>query len=157
MSWGNWSATWSWVERAVAYDAAIEREKLDAFKAEQVEAARRHARVLQAAISAVSVPLRIALEVSTPEGLLALKTAASASTSGLRAALDAARLSAAAIPALVQAERLTMGMTTERLEVDTPTVDVIAQRIVADPKATELAVELLDRVSKQASDSSGEV
>ena len=154
MTWGDWSATWDWVERAAAYDAAIEREKLNAFKGEQIEAARRHARAIQASISALIIPVKIALETAaTPAGLLELKTAALASTTGLRAALADARVSAAAIPALVQAERLTLGMNTEHHEVsEFPAVDPVAMRIATDPAATELAQRLLTLIAKERSE-----
>ncbi len=115
-----------------------------------MEAGRRHARVLQAAISALTIPIRIALETgSTTSGLETLRHAAQATALGLRAAVAEARFSAAYLPALVQAERLTLGMTTEHYEFsETPKVDVVAQRILMDPAAMDLAIELLDRVAR---------
>jgi hypothetical protein len=151
MSWGDWSARWGWVERAGAYDAHLDRQKRTAFEAEQVEAARRHARVLQAAISAATIPLRIALETAaTPDGIETLRTAALANVTGLRLAVSEARLSAASLPSLVQAERLTLGMATEHHQLtNAPTFDPVAARIVTDPVAAELAVRLLDLVASQ--------
>jgi hypothetical protein len=149
MTWGDWSARWGWVERAAFYDAHLERQKRAALQEEQVEAARRHARLLQAALSAATVPVRIALEsAATPTGLETLRTAARADVSGLRAAVAEARLSAASLPALVQAERLTLGMSTDHHEVsDAPTVDPVAARIVTDPAAMDLAIKLLDLIA----------
>jgi hypothetical protein len=149
MSWGDWSARWGWVERAGAYDAHLDGEKRRAFEREQVEAARRHARVLQAAISAATIPLRIALETAaTPNGIETLRTAALANAAGLRLAVSEARLSAASLPGLVQAERLTLGMATEHHQLtNAPAFDPVAARIVNDPAATELAVQLLSLIA----------
>jgi hypothetical protein len=149
MSWGDWSARWGWVERAGSYDAHLDRQKRTAFEAEQVEAARRHARVLQAAISAATIPLRVALETAaTPDGIETLRSAALANVSGLRLAVSEARLSAASLPSLVQAERLTLGMATEHHQLtNAPTFDPVAARIVNDPAATELAVQLLTLIA----------
>jgi hypothetical protein len=151
MTWGDWSATWGWVERASAYDTHVDRQKRIALEQEQVEASRRHARALQASIAATMMPVRIALEVATPAGLEMLRTAAQANATGLRVALAEARMAAAHLPALVASERLTLGMATERAEVqETPTVDPIAAQIVRDPALTKLASDLLDRIAHPA-------
>jgi hypothetical protein len=149
-SWGNWSARWSWVARADAFDAHLAHQKQAALEQEQVEAARRHARALQAAMSAMTVPVRLALELAaTPEGLAKLRAAATDAV-GLRGVLADARMAAAHLPALVTAERLTLGMSTERTEVEAKPVDLIAQAIVADPETTSMAVDLLARIAKVA-------
>lgn len=152
MSWGDWSARWGWVERAGAYDAHLDRQRRSAFEAEQVEAARRHARVLQAAISAATISLRVALETAaTPDGVERLRTAALASAGGLRLAVADARLSAASLPALVAAERLTLGMATEHHQLtESRTFDPIAARIATDPAALEAAIHLLSLVATPA-------
>lgn len=150
MSWGDWSVRWGWVERAAAYDASIEKQKRAALLDEQLEASRRHARVLQAAISTVTVPVRIALETaSTPAGLDALRTSARASASGLRTALAEARLSAVHLPQLIVAERLVLGLTTESHELrEGPFIDNIADRITSSPAATSAAVELVNQIAQ---------
>lgn len=150
MTWGDWSARWGWVERAAFFDADLDRQKRAALHEEQVEAARRHARVLQAALSTLTVPVRIALETAaTPAGLETLRTAARADAAGLRAAIAEARLSAASVPALVQAERLTLGMSTDHHEIsDVPALDPVAARIVTDPMAMDLAMQLLDLIAR---------
>ena len=152
MSWGNWSARWGWVERAAFYDAYLERQKRAALEAEQAEASRRHARALQAGLSALLVPLRVALETAAaPSGIEVLRAAAASGIAGLRAALSDARLSAAHLPALVQAERLVLGMSTDYHEVtDPPAVDPIAARIVTDPAALDAAIKLLDLIARPA-------
>ncbi len=148
MSWGNWSARWGWVERAFSYDAYLERQKRAALLDEQVEAAKRHARALQASIAATTVPVRIALEAATTAGLEMLRAAARADATGLRAAFAEARLSAANLPMLVTAERLTLGMSTDHHEITgAPAHDPVAEAIVSDPEALDLAIALLDRAS----------
>src|SRR5262245_20317344 len=155
MSWGDWSVQYRWVDRVSAFDSHLERQKRAALEAEQVEAGRRHARVLQAAISTVTLPLRVALEVAaTPTGMETLTNAARANLSGLRLAIAEARLAAAHLPQLVQAERLVLGMTTDAHEVREapPLYDPVAALIVRDPAAMELALELLNRAAKPISE-----
>ena len=64
----------------------------------------------------------------------------------LRAALAEARHAAVALPALVQAERLVLGMPTDHHQVDevSPSSDPVAAAIVRDPRALDVACELLD-------------
>jgi hypothetical protein len=150
MTWGDWSVRWAWVERAAAFDRFVDRQKRVALADAQVEAARRHARALQAAISVATIPLRIALETAaTPPGLEMLRTAAWANAAGLRAAVAEARSSAAGLPALAQAERLALGMNTDNHEYeDAPAADPISMRIASDPAAMDLAIRLLDLVAR---------
>jgi phosphoribosylcarboxyaminoimidazole (NCAIR) mutase len=157
MAWGNWSVRWGWVERAGEYDRHLEQKRRTALLDEQAEAAKRHARVLQAAISTVTLPVRIALETAaTPGGLEKLRAAANASASGLRTAIAEARLSAAHLPALVASERLVLGMSTDYLEVgEKPLFDAVAERIVRDPKAVSIAVQLVDQLARPAADDKG--
>lgn len=149
-SWGNWSARWSWVARADAFDAHLAKQKQLALEHEQAEAAKRHARALQAAISSVMLPVRTALETAaTPEGLAKLRTAAQADAAGLRGALADARMAVAHLPALIASERLTLGLSTERSEVREPPVrDLAAEAIAASPELTAAATDLLDKISK---------
>ena len=66
MTRGNWSVRWAWVSRATSYDHHLEAQKRLAFETEQIEASKRHARTLQAALAALTLPLRIALSVHQP-------------------------------------------------------------------------------------------
>jgi hypothetical protein len=146
-SWGNWSARWSWVARADAFDAHLAHQKQTALEAEQVEAGKRHARLLQAGMQAVTASLRVALDVvASPEGLTRLR-ALSATDAGLRAALVESRLAASHLPGLITAERLVLGMSTERTEIDDRRPDVLAEAIVSDPAATAMAVSLLAHIA----------
>jgi hypothetical protein len=52
------------------------------------------------------------------------------------------------MPALISTERLALGLTTKVVEPVDRREFVLADRIVADSKATELAIELLDRISR---------
>jgi hypothetical protein len=148
-SWAVWSVRWGWIERAGAFSSHLDQQKRLALEAEQVAAAQRHARVLQAGISAVTIPLRIAIEAAaSPTGLEKLRTAALASAAGLRVAVSEARLSAATLPALVAAERLVLGMATEHHQLtESPTFDPIAARIATDPAAMDAAIRLLNLVA----------
>jgi hypothetical protein len=150
MSWGNWSARWGWPQRAESYDVHLERQKRDAFRQEQIDASRRHARAIQAAIAASTASIRIALETAaTPAGLATLRTAAGTDAASLRVALAEARHAAVTLPALVQAERLVLGMPTDLHQVtDTsPMSDPVAAAIVRSPAALDAACELLDMVT----------
>ena len=148
---GELSVRYGWVARAAASDRHLDRQKLAALETEQVEAGRRHARVLQAAISALTIPVRIGAGDGFDDER-AGDVAACGAGDRPRAARGGGRsalLGGVTLPALVQAERLTLGMTTEHYEFsETPKVDVVAQRILMDPAAMDLAIELLDRVAR---------
>lgn len=148
-SWARWSVRWHWLERAAAHQAHLDEQKRVAFEAEQVEASRRHARTIAAALSANTIAIKIALEAAaSPSGIEMLRTAALASASGLRAALADARMAAMVLPPLVASERLVLGMATEHHQfAESPRFDPIAQRIATDPAAMEAAIRLLDLVA----------
>lgn len=155
MSWGNWSVRWGWLQRAESYDAHVERQKREAFRQEQIDASRRHARAIQAAMAASTASIRIALETAaTPAGLETLRSAAGTDVLSLRAALAEARHAAMTLPSLVQAERLVLGMPTDLHQVtDTsPMSDPVAAAIVRDPAAFEAASQLLDLAAASPKD-----
>ena len=148
--WKTWSVEDDWLTRSSLYDGHLERVRQRALEAEQVAASQRHARSLQAAISSLMIPVRVALETAASgAGLDALKAAARADASGLRAVVADARAAAAHLSQLVAAERLVLGLTTSRDEIrDVPMHDTIAAAIVASPEATHAAVQLLDTISR---------
>ena len=149
MTWGDWSVRWGWVERAALFDRHLESQRRTALEAEQVEAGKRHARVLQAATSSLMVSVRLALELAASQDGLSKLRAAATDAVGLRGVLADARMAAAHLPALVTAERLTLGMSTERQELIEPLgPDPIAARIVTDPTAMDLALRLLDTIAQ---------
>lgn len=148
--WAEWSSRWAWPERAAAFDAHLDRQKRNALEQEQIEAGKRHGRMLQAAQNALLVPIRVSLEeAASGAGLETLRSAARANASGLRAAVDQARMAAAHLAQLIGMERLVLGLTTDRHEVlDAPVRDVVAEAIVSSQEATSAAVQLLHAISR---------
>jgi hypothetical protein len=149
MNHGDWSARWSWVSRARAYDEHMEAQRRAAFQAEQVEAGRRQAQILAAAMTALAAPLRVALAVATkPEDIERLIAAAGATALGTRLALADARQAAALLPGVISAERTVLGLAVERgaspSPDEPPVIDPVAQAITASPELTALAEKLLD-------------
>lgn len=54
---GGWSSAWGWPERAKAYDAMLERERIGARIAAVAVMEERHAQIAEAGLAALSMPL----------------------------------------------------------------------------------------------------
>ena len=153
----RWSARWDWTGRVAVYDADLDRRVRLKFLQAQVEARERHARVAQAALTTLTIPVRAMLDaLQDPTVLERLTRQARESSDGLFALLGVVVRCASVIPAIIKMERLSLGMTTDSIEVDAR--DVLARdlsfadRITGDPEAVQLAIALLDRVAGQDAD-----
>ncbi len=154
----RWSARWGWIRRVELYDAELYRRIRLTFVQAQIEARERHARVAQAALTTLTIPVRALLDtLRDPTVLERLTRQACASPAGLIALLGVATRCASAIPAIIAVERLSLGMTTDSLDVDDKPDLSFANRIAADPEAVELAIGLLARVSLEPSQASREI
>lgn len=147
--WSVWAANWGWVERASMWDQELDRQFREKVAKDQIEARERHARLAQASLSVMAVPSRALLEMMRDaETLTKLVNHGKQGPHAMMQVLNTVARMAQVIPGLVGVERLALGLTTDSLEIaDRRDADVIATRIVEDPKATELAVALLDRVA----------
>jgi hypothetical protein len=150
--WGVWSAEWKWRDRCAAYDTEIERQVRERLIKAQVEARERHARMAQATLTTLTMPIKAVLEASqNRDWMKGLTDAASAGPHAAMAFIrDISRI-AGVFPGLVAVERLALGMSTEAVEIDDKRDDdldaVLAKRIIEDPAATELAIQLLNHVA----------
>lgn len=144
--WHQSCAEWGWVERAEAWDRsqdALAREKLTK---ERLEAAERHAKMAQAALSVLSIPSRVLLEAIQQDPLLVqnlVKEARSSPKAAIKL-IDLVSWATKGIPGLVDVERLSRGMSTEVIEIGEKR-DELGLNFASDPEATELALALLDR------------
>jgi hypothetical protein len=150
--WRLWSSEWGWVERAALWDAEIDRQHREKLVQTQLEARERHARLGQAILTVLSLPVKAALEAARDPAIVQkMIEAAGHGPAGSYQLLAAIARMASVIPSVVTMERQAVGMTTVRVEVEEQReFDVsFADRVVKDPVATELAIQLLDRVTRQ--------
>ncbi len=124
----RWCSTYSWVERAVGWDAHQDRVKREAQLAEVEAMGRRHAQQAQAYMQVLMAPaVKILAKLRNPEEAKAFHDELEAMP-----AIDAialiARL-ASQFPGLMRAERLARGESTEHVE-GTLTVEHVGQIIV---------------------------
>ena len=150
--WAIWSARWGWVDRAARWDAEIDRQHREKSMQAQLEARERHARLAQATLTVLTMPIRAALEAAKdPTVIQRLTEHAKIGSGGAIQLLATISRMAQVIPSMVTVERLALGMTTESMEVeDKRNVDAsFADRITQDPEATSLAIALLDRLARQ--------
>ena len=147
--WREWSRHYAWVERAIQWDEEIDRQTREQLAHAQVEARERHMRLAQASLTILSQPIRAALEAAKdPKLVERLTQQALDSTQGATDLINQVAMLAKVIPAIVTMERLALGMSTESIEHERKKHDeglVFANRIAADPVATRLAIQLLDR------------
>ena len=150
--WDAWASRWGWVDRAAGWDAEIDRQHREKSLQAQLEARERHARLAQATLTVLTMPVRAALEAAKdPVVIQRLTEHAKAGPSGAIQLLATISRMAQVIPSMVTVERLALGMTTQSVEVeDSRDVDAsFADRIAQDPEATSLAIALLDRLARQ--------
>ena len=98
----------------------------------------------------LSLPVKAALEAARDPALVQkMVEAAGRGPAGSYQLLAAIARVASVIPSVVTMERLALGITTDSVEVkEQREFDVsFTDRIVKDPVATELAIQLLDRVA----------
>lgn len=151
--WRLWSSEWGWVERAAVWDAEIDRQHREKLIQTQLEARERHARLAQATLTVLSLPVKAALEAARDPALVQkMVEAAGHGPAGAYQLLAAIARMASVIPSVVTMERQALGMTNESLEIEeNRDFDVeFANRIVADSEATDLAIALLHRVAAGA-------
>lgn len=146
----RWSARWDWTDRVEFYDADLDRRVRLTFLEAQIDARKRHARVAVAALATLTTPVQAMLiALRDPTVLEGLTRQALASSDGLFALLGVVVRCASVIPRIVAVERLSLGITTDLIEVDDEPDLSIANRIAGDPEAVELAIALLERVSRE--------
>jgi hypothetical protein len=149
--WRVWSSQWDWVERAALWDAEIDRQHREKVIQAQLEARERHARLAQAILTVLTVPVKAALEAARDPALVQkMIDAAGQGPAGSYQLLSTIARMAAVMPSVVTMERLALGMTTDSVEVeDKREYDAsFANRIAADPLATDLAIALLARIAR---------
>lgn len=142
------------MERAALWDAEIDRQHREKLVQAQLEARQRHARLAQATLTVLSLPVKAALEAARDPALVQkMVEAAGHGPAGSYQLLAAIARVASVIPSVVTMERQALGMTTVSVEVEEQReFDVsFADRVVKDQVATELAIQLLDRVARQPS------
>ena len=151
--WRFWSSEWGWVERAALWDAEIDRQHRETLVQAQLEARERHARLAQATLTVLSLPVKAALEAARDPALVQkMVEAAGHGPAGSYQLLAAIARMASVIPSVVTMERQALGMTTVSVEVEEKRdFDVeFANRILADSTATDLAIQILHRVASGA-------
>jgi hypothetical protein len=150
MTWGSSSARWGWVDRVALWDADVDRQARRKLAQVEIEARERHARIAQATLTVLSLPVKAALEAAQDRRLIAGLVNQIAFPSGFHALLTTIVRVASVLPAVVTMERQALGMTDGNLEIK-PERELdfsFADRIVRDQAATELAIRLLDRVAR---------
>ena len=148
--WEVWCTTWAWRQRAEAWDADVERQVRIKCAKELVDAKTLHLRIVRSNLQVAVVNSRIALEVlSDPTQIAKLVQEARGSSARLLDHLDRVTRNAHATVQLVECERLILGLATQIVDVDVEDrrADSFANRIAANPKATALAIALLDEVA----------
>lgn len=147
--WRVWSSQWGWVERAALWDAEIDRQHREKVVQQQLEARERHARLAQATLTMMSMPVKAGLEASRDPAFMKNMIDAAQQAGGARELLMLIARMAHEMPIVVTMERLALGLTTESVEVeDKRDYDVaFTDRIVADPRSVELAIQLFSRVA----------
>lgn len=148
--WRLWSSEWGWVERAALWDAEIDRQHREKLIQTQLEARERHARLAQATLTVLSLPVKAALEAARDPALVQkMVEAAGHGPAGSYQLLAAIARMASVIPSVVTMERQALGMTTVCVEVEEKRDFDVAftNRILADSTATDLAIQLLHRVA----------
>jgi hypothetical protein len=146
-TWATWSSRWNWVDRARLFDADVDRQVREKRAAQIVAAQDRHIRQSVAIQSAGSGLLKVFLE-SMPAMLPKLLSAASTQPKAFAELWHEIRAFALVLPHAVNIERSALGLPTESVNVDVVPPDMrFANAVAADPEATRLAIELLDRVA----------
>jgi hypothetical protein len=146
--WSYWCSGWGWKERAASWDARNEQLARGQVAKDQVDARVRHARMANAALQTLTVPSRALLEaLQDPNVMPRLVAEARESSRGVFKLLELVTWCGRTIPGLVEVERLALGMSTEVIEIDDKREDTIGARIASDPKATDLAIQLLDAIA----------
>jgi hypothetical protein len=146
--WRVWSSQMAWMDRAQAWDSEVDRQVRERLIKAQIEARERHARLAQAMLTVLSLPVKAALEAARdPEMVQRLVVSAGTVAGAKELVQQVARISSV-VPGVVTMERLALGLTTDNVHVDDRDDDGIsfADRIANDPAATDLAIQLLDRL-----------
>lgn len=105
----EWSSRWRWVERSKAWDVHQDRIRQRELEAEQIEAARRHARTVARSITATDRIVEAFLAKIAGDGKKAQKVLEALSPEQLATlAIQASRVQ----PRLIPAERLSLGLST---------------------------------------------
>jgi hypothetical protein len=149
----RWAAKWGWVERAELYDQYVDQQVRQKLIRDQTEAKARHARLAQGTLTALTAPVRATLEaLADPQVVQQLSARVRSGTDGALAVISLLTRVAQVMPSLMSMERLALGMTTESIEVDEKRELSFATQIAKDPRATDLAIQLLDRLAGTGSD-----
>src|SRR5207248_813265 len=103
--WKAWSTQDDWAGRLAAWDTEVDRQRRERFLEAQAAAIERHARLTQAALSVVTVPVRTILaRMADPTFVAGLETQPAWSL--LRESWRAIAL----VPELIAAERASLGL-----------------------------------------------
>ena len=148
-AWRAMSAFWGWVGRAQQWDAEIDRQMREKTAKQQLDAKERHVRLAQGALTALTVPVRATLEaLQDPRLMTSLGERVRSDPNTLLTVVQIVARCAHAIPGLVSTERLALGLTTDFITIGETKPHDFADKIGTDPEATDLAIKLLDRLSR---------
>jgi hypothetical protein len=140
------------VARSAAWDAEIDRQAREKILTAQIEGRERHARLGQALLSVMTLPVKAALEASR-DGKMIQQLIASAQhdAQGAYQLLAAVARMAQVASGVVTMERQALGLSSVETPVaheDSREFDLaFANRVIADPEATDMAIALLHRVA----------
>jgi hypothetical protein len=116
--WRVWSSQWGWVDRASAWDAEVDRQVRERLVVQQAEARERHARLAQAMLTVLSLPVKAALEAARDSTLVERMTEMAVGSVGGATNLigQVARISSV-VPSVVTMERLALGMSSDDVNI----------------------------------------
>lgn len=154
-AWWTWSTKFGWLDRTDLFDAHADRQARHALAKDRIEAAKRHARQAAGAANVLMAPVRVLMEAMQDPAVLQRAMAdARASPKEFWKLVNMVSWAARSLPGLWEIERLSLGMTTEEIGIqETPQDDVAARfghAITGDPVVTDLALDLLDQLTRRA-------
>lgn len=150
--WNRWSQQDAWLDRVMAWDNHVDTLRREKVLAEQRSVIEKHQRALAAALTVNLLPTKLLLTRMGKPGF-DQELAVFSTSLLLREVLRANTT----VPALILAERAAHGLTTAEIEVVDRRAELerdraIADRIAADPRLTDLAVQMLDGIAREGSE-----
>ena len=151
-NWARLAARWGWGDRAADWDSEVDRQTRQRTAAEHADIRLRHARLAQAAATALTVPVRATIDALQQDPQLIAKLVARTTTDpmALLAVVAVVARVAGLLPGLATMERIALGMPLTPPSDERPGgtfADRFSQRITSDEVATDLAIALLDRLA----------
>lgn len=141
------------MDLAELWDADIDRQACKQTMQTQADVQARHARLAQAGLQVLTVPIQAALDAFRDPRVMRQLTTQASTPEGFLAAFGVLTRAAHIIPGLVAVERQALGMSKESVDIDDRREfdSSFANRVANDPVATDLAIALLDRIANPSS------